>query len=119
MIYARQIAPEYQNSDFEIEDYARKIDHIDNVNVYRTYWNDMLTDPVEHGYQNATDVIMEYIPPVKERYTEEDIYNMCLLFTDEDTYEERHGLPYAYLNAEENFLCEVLSIVCGEKWTWA
>ena len=144
MIYARQIAIEdyttgeqrinvygnsrlisYTSEDFDrVMDFcdevchARKIDHIDNVNVYRTYWNDMLTDPVEHGYQNATDVIMEYIPPVKERYTEEDIYNMCLLFTDEDTYEERHGLPYAYLIAEENFLCEVLSIVCGEKWTW-
>lgn len=115
MIYSRQIAPEYQNSDFEIEDYTTGEQRI-NV-----YGNSRLISYTSEDFDRVMDFCDEVCHARKIDHidnVEEDIYNMCLLFTDEDTYEERHGLPYAYLIAEENFLCEVLSIVCGEKWTW-
>lgn len=132
MIYARQVAPEYQNSDFELEAYttgeqrinvwgnSRYISYtsegFDRVNdAISEGLEDMLNDPAEYGYQNVTDVIMDYLPPVKERYTSKDIHDLHLLFTDMDAYAEQNGVSYEYL--DENFLCEVLSIVYGEKWT--
>ena len=138
MIYARQIAPEYQNSDFELEAYttgeqrinvcgnSRYISYtsedFDRVRdaIDETGWEDMLTDPAGYGYKNATEAIMDYLPPMKTRYTSKDIHDLRLLLTDAHTWEYEHkagGIHYGYLN-EENFLCEVLSIVCGEKWTW-
>lgn len=87
MIYARQIAPEYQNSDFELEAYttgeqrinvcgnSRYISYtsedFDRVRdaIDETGWEDMLTDPAGYGYKNATEAIMDYLPPMKTRYT--------------------------------------------------
>lgn len=78
----------------------------------------MLENLSSYGYANAADAIMYYLPPMKERYTDRDIYDLNLLFTDSHGWEFEHhdnNIPYGYLNTKENFLCEVLSIVYGEN----
>lgn len=139
MIYARQIAPEYQDAGYFMEAYTEGEQRInvcgnerfaDYVKEIVNSWElaYVLENLSSYGYANAAqakiltaDAIMYYLPPMKERYTDRDIYDLNLLFTDSHGWEFEHhdnNIPYGYLNIKENFLCEVLSIVYGEKWTW-
>lgn len=139
MIYARQIAPEYQDAGYFMEAYTEGEQRInvcgnerfadytsedfDRVKEIVNSWElaYVLENLSSYGYANAADAIMYYLPPMKERYTDRDIYDLNLLFTDSHGWEFEHhdnNIPYGYLNTKENFLCEVLSIVYGEKWTW-
>ena len=136
MIYARQIAPEYQDAGYYMEAYTEGEQRInvcgnerfadytsedfDRVKEIVNSWElaYVLENLSSYGYANAADAIMDYLPPMKERYTDRDIYDLNLLFTDSHGWEFDNNIPYGYLNAKENFLCEVLSIVYGEKWTW-
>lgn len=138
MIYARQIAPEYQDAGYFMEAYTEGEQRInvcgnerfadytsedfDRVKEIVNSWElaYVLENLSSYGYANAADAIMYYLPPMKERYTDRDIYDLNLLFTDSHGWEFEHhdnNIPYGYLNTKENFLCEVLSIVYGEKWT--
>lgn len=139
MIYARQIAPEYQDAGCFMEAYTEGEQRInvcgnerfadytsedfDRLKEIVNSWElaYVLENLSSYGYANAADAIMYYLPPMKERYTDRDIYDLNLLFTDSHGWEFEHhdnNIPYGYLNTKENFLCEVLSIVYGEKWTW-
>ena len=129
MVYAKQIAPEYQESPLFLgEDFFP-----DNIAVCgnRDYCEhlpatfekvrevltagelaEMLEDPADlkQWYRNATEAITDYLPPDSgNRYSTKAIHELKALVIQFSTCHSRE---------ENRILCAVLSIVTGQIWEW-
>lgn len=128
-IYARQIAPEYQESPlflydelfpddiavFGNENYKEHlpeiVEHV--LNVLR---QGELADVLEHleswydWYKNETEAIIDYLPPFKrEKYSNNEIHAL-----------RNHVIDFSccVCSRENDIICAILSIVTGEKWDY-
>lgn len=128
-IYAKQVAPEYQESPLFLDDDFFP----DNIAVcgnrqYKERCPDIFTKinaVLENGecaeilesksewarwYKNITAVIMDYLPPEhKSKYATKEIHELKRLVL---------SYPYCKRIEEDTILCEVLSIVTGKKWSY-
>ncbi len=125
MIYAKQVAPEYQESPLMIFDEWPNdlavcgnrdyMEHCPEVfeRVYNVLYTGELAEILENRngwkdwYKNITEAITEYLPPEKAKYSTKDIGVLKKLV-----------LQYAECSSreEDSILCAVLSVVTGEKW---
>lgn len=126
-IYAKQVPPDYQespifldecfpdniavcgNRDFnshtpEVFDMVKTVlevgelaDTLENVNEWRQW------------YKNVTEVITEYLPSLKGKYSTNAIHALKNLIIEYSTCSS---------SAEDEILCKVLSIVTGKKWAY-
>lgn len=129
-VYARQIAPEYQESPLFMGDeffpdniavcgnrdyHSHKSELFENVqNVleqgelaeileYPKNWADW--------YKNATQAITEYLPPTNgKKYSTNAIHALRCLVLD---------YSCCACSKEDEILCKVLSIVDGRPWDWS
>lgn len=129
MIYAKQIAPEFQESPLFLDEESfpeniavcgndRLIAHTPAVfdRVYNALRDGDLCsylEELEAGedcyYKNATAAIMDFLEPEKPRYSTRDIHAL------KELVKAFSECP----SAEENgILCRVLSVVTGKEWDW-
>lgn len=127
MIYAKQIAPEFQESPLFLDEESfpeniavcgndRLIAHTPAVfdRVYNALRDGDLCsylEELEAGedcyYKNATAAIMDFLEPEKPRYSTRDIHAL------KELVKAFSECP----SAEENgILCRVLSVVTGKEW---
>ena len=129
-IYARQIAPEYQESPLFIGDeffpdniavcgnrdyHSHKPELFENVqNVLE---QGELAEVLEYPknwadwYKNATQAITEYLPPTNgKKYSTNAIHALRCLIID---------YSCCACSKENEILCKVLSIVDGRPWEWS
>ena len=131
-IYARQIAPEYQESPLFMGDWfdwdAEKLSVCGNGHFceHKTelferveqvlndgelaYILDGIKDGTEEYYKTATEAITDYLPPEKcgKRYSTREIHELRELVLD-------YAGSYAVRDCDD-ILCAVLSIVAGERY---
>lgn len=128
-IYAKQIAPEYQESplffgdDFFPDDIAvcgnrEYKEHLPEV--FKRVWEALkegeLAEAVEDiktggyyssFYKNATQAINDLLYPEKEKYSTKDIHELKRLVVEFAQCSSRD---------EDSILCAILSIVTGKEW---
>lgn len=126
-IYARQVAPEYQRSPFVFnEDFFNNIAVCGNDHYY-TYAPEIfktvkcvlddgnLADIIDnfkdysYCYDTITDAIIDFLPPVKRKYSINAINALKKLVSEYTT---------CSVDDEKRILCSVLTIMTGEKWSW-
>lgn len=130
-IYARQIAPEYQESPLFIGDYfdydAEKLSVCGNGHFCEhkselferveqalesdlSYILDGIKDGSTEYYKTATEAITDYLPPEKEgrRYSTKQIHELKQLVSD-------YAGSYAARDCD-SIICDVLTIVSGERY---
>ena len=125
-IYAKQVAPECQESPLFFDDFFP-----DNIAVYgnrdykercpelfkivKAVLNDgelaeVLTNLKDsEWYKNATEAIADYLPPDREKYSTKDIHELKRLIVE---------FAECSRSEENSILCTVLSIVTGETWDY-
>lgn len=129
-VYARQIAPEYQESPLFMGDeffpdniavcgnrdyHSHKPELFENVrNVLE---QGELAEVLEYPknwadwYKNATQAITEYLPPTNgKKYSTNAIHALRCLILD---------YSCCACSKENEILCKVLSIVDGRPWEWS
>ena len=129
-VYARQIAPEYQESPLFMGDeffpdniavcgnrdyHSHKPELFENVqNVLE---QGELAEVLEYPknwadwYKNATQAITEYLPPTNgKKYSTNAIHALRCLIID---------YSCCACSKENEILCKVLSIVDGRPWEWS
>lgn len=125
-IYAKQIAPEYQESPLFFDecfpdniavcgnrDYKERCPEL--FKIVKAILNDGELGDVlvnlkdSELYKNATEAITDYFPPDKEKYSTKDIHELKRLIV------EYSKCPRS---AEDSILCAVLSIVTGKEWDY-
>lgn len=124
-VYAKQVAPEYQESPLFIDGFFPEDiavcgnrdykEHCPEVfeRIYTVLSVGELAEVLEDcngwkdWYKNITEVITDYLPPEKAKYSTRDIGALKKLV-----------LQYAECSRreEDSILCAVLSIVTGQEW---
>lgn len=126
-IYAKQVAPEYQESSIFYDecfpdniavcgnkDYNRHTPEIFDT-VLNVLEAGELADTLENvnewrqWYKNVTEAITEYLPPLKGKYSTNAIHALKNLISEYSTCSS---------STEDEILCNVLSIVTGKKWAY-
>ena len=119
-LYARQIAPEFQESPL-FEDFFPENIAVFGKDDYEEHVPEIV-EKVRNGLENAEmdeamnqtyyvtsleEYMMENIPPVgRERYTKEELAEMEILVAE-----------YGFRSTrDEEILCRILSIVTGKEW---
>ena len=123
-IYAKQVPPEYQNSNFDIANYENII--LKGNRHFQEYWPDWAEDLSERMteainalyyiqsgrgyYDNWEEVLYDLLPPHERgEYTRVERKKWMEIL---ERYDERG-------TAEENAsLCSALSLITGRAWDW-
>ena len=127
-IYAKQVDPEYQTSPlWDDEFFPDNIvvcgnhdykNHCNEtfINVKNALEDGYLVDVLEHPneytgyYKNITEAITEYLPPEnREQYSTNEIHALKNYIID---------YSCCVYSRKEEILCQVISIVTGEKWDY-
>lgn len=124
MIYARQIAPEWQESPIFLDgmfpenivvtgnrDYiSRTTAEYDRVLDTLESYAEVLESPQEYGYKCATEAAIDLLQPVKGKFSTGNIHALKGYFS-------RYGTGSSWDDKE--IIARVLSLVTGQPWQWS
>lgn len=124
MIYARQIAPEWQESPIFLNgmfpenivvtgnrDYiSRTTAEYDRVLDTLESYAEVLESPREYGYKCATEAAIDLLQPVKGKFSTGNIHALKGYFS-------RYGTGSSMDDKE--IIARVLSLVTGQPWQWS
>lgn len=124
MIYARQIAPEWQESPIFLDgmfpenivvtgnrDYiSRTTAEYDRVLDTLESYAEVLESPREYGYKCATEAAIDLLQPVKGKFSTGNIHALKGYFSRYGTGSSRD---------DKEIIARVLSLVTGQPWQWS
>lgn len=124
MIYARQIAPEWQESPIFLDgmfpenivvtgnrDYiSRTTAEYDRVLDTLESYAEVLESPWEYGYKCATEAAIDLLQPVKGKFSTGNIHALKGYFSRYGTGSSRD---------DKEIIARVLSLVTGQPWQWS